>query len=84
MHEELTPALCPDDGVAIVQLWNEWKPAGATAWQTDVITDSVRILPSSDCAHQVSVCRDCLDTWRIDYIVSLAPEGTPRPEMTDD
>ena len=71
--EELTPATCPDTGTATVVIVNGSRAAGESEWHYEVEGGDVAILPPADCAHQETICRECLDSWRIDYIITLAP-----------
>lgn len=84
MSEELTPASCPDDdGVAQVLAAHQSKAPEDTEWQTTFISDYIRILPVGTCQHGATMCRECVDSWRNDYIVVLAPPGTPLPDIPE-
>jgi len=83
MSEELTPASCPDEGVAILHMCCLSKADGASEWQADFASDSICIVSPGECDHRVTICAECLDSWSDDHIVSLAPAGTPRPDIPE-
>jgi hypothetical protein len=86
LSEELTPETCPaGDGVAQVLIADQARRPEDTEWQySDIISDYVRILAADHCRHVLTICNTCIDSWRIDYIVILAPPGTPLPDIPDD
>jgi hypothetical protein len=83
MSEELTPASCPNEGVAILQICHLWKEDGASEWQADFGHTTICIVPPGECEHCVTLCAECLDDWNADHIVRLALADTPRPEIPE-
>ena len=84
MSEELTPASCPDDGVATLHMCCLYKAEGASEWEDAYFaSDNICIVPPGECEHRVTLCAECLESWREDHIVTLAPAGTPRPDIPE-
>lgn len=69
---------------ALVFLDTSRKAAEAKEWTTDITTGTVAIWPVGECQHRVTICGDCVQSWASDYIIALAPEDTPIPEVDPD